>query len=358
MVEVLDIFFRNAAIGMFLSLGVLIIRDFGFRQASVLGALASLAAAAYMVCSQNWFTWETDHFFWAILPFCIMGPVIIWLFSLSQFQDHFRISAGHWVLIGIYVVFNQAHYRFGLEYELLGNNIIETTHSGIRFAFIAHMLFVAWQGRADDLLEARRRFRTAYVILVGVSLFVISVAETIYIPGQIIHPYVQLAQSGGLLTLAFVIMWYGTKFHDGILLVAETNSGAEKSLLAAKAVAEDPTEKYDLDAIRKRIAEDQLYLEQGLTISVLAAKAGLPEHRLRRLINRHMGYRNFADFLNHYRIDEAKARLSNPELRHMPVLTMAMDLGYGSLGPFNRAFKERTGQTPTEFRKQALADSD
>ena len=358
MIEIYDIIFRNAAIGLFVYFGVLVQRDFGFRQTSVLGTLASFAAAAYLLCTQNWFPWPGGHIPWFIIPFCTMGPVILWLFSLSQFQDHFRISASHWALIVVYTIFNQAHYRFGLQFDLLGNNIVETIHSGIRFTFIAHMLFVAWQGRADDLLEARRRFRTAYIILVGVSLTVISIAETFYGPGQIIHPYVQLAQSGGLLALAFVIMWYGTKFQDGILFMAEAKPGPEKTLRAAKAAVDDPTEKYDLDAIRKQVAQEQLYLEQGLTISALATRAALPEHRLRRLINQHLGYRNFADFLNHYRINEAKTRLSDPELRHMPVLTMAMDLGYGSLGPFNRAFKERTGQTPTEFRKQALADSE
>jgi AraC-like DNA-binding protein len=41
----------------------------------------------------------------------------------------------------------------------------------------------------------------------------------------------------------------------------------------------------------------------------------------------------------------------------MPVLTIALDAGFQSIGPFNRAFKAATGVTPTEFRRQALADS-
>jgi AraC-like DNA-binding protein len=38
----------------------------------------------------------------------------------------------------------------------------------------------------------------------------------------------------------------------------------------------------------------------------------------------------------------------------LPVLTIALDLGFGSIGPFNRAFKDATGMTPTEFRRAHL----
>jgi len=358
MIEIYDIIFRNAAIGLFVFFGILVLRDFGLRQASILGTLASLAAAAYLVCEQNWFEWPGGHIPWFIVPFCMMAPVIIWLFSLSQFRDHFRISAGYWVLIVVYVVFNQAHHRFGLEYEVLGRDIVETVHVGLRFMFIVHMLFVAWQGRADDLLEARRRFRSAYIILVGFTISVISVAETFYEPGQIIHPILQLAQSSGLLALAFIIMWRGTKFQDGILFVPDLGPARETAVNIVGLSVEDPTEKLDLAEVERLISVEKMYLEPNLTIRALAEKAGLPEHRLRRLINQHLGYRNFADFLNHYRVEAAKQLLAAPENHRAQVLVMAMDLGYGSLGPFNRAFKERTGQTPTEFRKQALADSE
>jgi AraC-like DNA-binding protein len=72
------------------------------------------------------------------------------------------------------------------------------------------------------------------------------------------------------------------------------------------------------------------------------------------LVNRHLGYRNFSAFLNGYRIGEAKNRLADPELARTPVLTIALDLGYGSLGPFNRAFKATTEMTPTEYRDRAI----
>jgi AraC-like DNA-binding protein len=42
----------------------------------------------------------------------------------------------------------------------------------------------------------------------------------------------------------------------------------------------------------------------------------------------------------------------------VPVLTIAMDTGFRSIGPFNRAFKADTGLTPTEFRRLELAKSE
>ncbi|MDZ4776331.1 MAG: helix-turn-helix domain-containing protein [Alphaproteobacteria bacterium] len=84
---------------------------------------------------------------------------------------------------------------------------------------------------------------------------------------------------------------------------------------------------------------------------------GAPEHRLRRVINGHLGHRNFAAFLNTRRIDAAKAALGGPENATRTIAAIAFDLGFGSLGPFNRAFKEATGLTPTEFRQQALGSS-
>jgi len=96
------------------------------------------------------------------------------------------------------------------------------------------------------------------------------------------------------------------------------------------------------------------YQETGLTIRMLAEKLDYPEHQLRRLINGHLGYRNFSAFLNHYRIDAAKAQLADPDRARTPVLTIALNLGYASLGPFNRAFKAATEMTPTDYRQKNI----
>lgn len=99
------------------------------------------------------------------------------------------------------------------------------------------------------------------------------------------------------------------------------------------------------------------YRDETMSIARLAALLGEQEYRLRRTINGQLGHRNFSAFLNSYRLAEVKAALADPAQREVPIITIALDAGFGSLGPFNRAFREAEGMTPSEFRAHALAVS-
>jgi AraC-like DNA-binding protein len=94
-----------------------------------------------------------------------------------------------------------------------------------------------------------------------------------------------------------------------------------------------------------------------MTISALSRHLSIHEYRLRQLINGELGYRNFNDFLNHYRINEVAERLRDPEHEDTTVLTLALDSGFHSLSSFNRAFKNTHGMTPTEYRNRCRYQS-
>jgi len=86
----------------------------------------------------------------------------------------------------------------------------------------------------------------------------------------------------------------------------------------------------------------------------LAQRVGTPEYLLRRLIHERLGHRNFAAFVNERRLREVAERLADPRLARRPILTLALEAGFGSIGPFNRAFRERYGVTPTAYRAAAM----
>jgi AraC-like DNA-binding protein len=102
--------------------------------------------------------------------------------------------------------------------------------------------------------------------------------------------------------------------------------------------------------LQEAMQVQHLYRHEGLSLPGLAAELGCGEAALRSLINHDLGFRNFNDFLHHHRLQEACRRLAAEDL---PVLTIALESGYGSIGPFNRAFRERLGLTPSEYRGAA-----
>jgi AraC-like DNA-binding protein len=104
--------------------------------------------------------------------------------------------------------------------------------------------------------------------------------------------------------------------------------------------------------------QGKIYHEEALSVATLSDKLGVPDYRLRRLINQQLGYRNFTAFLNDYRLADVISALSDPAQATIPVLTIALKAGFQSIGPFNRAFKTHTGLTPTEFRQQQLAKAE
>lgn len=94
-----------------------------------------------------------------------------------------------------------------------------------------------------------------------------------------------------------------------------------------------------------------VHAEAGLKIGDLAARLGQPEHRLSHCITAQMGFANFNRLINHYRIEQARRLLTEDPRR--PILLVAFDCGFASVGPFNRAFKEATSLTPSAYRARA-----
>jgi len=115
------------------------------------------------------------------------------------------------------------------------------------------------------------------------------------------------------------------------------------------------SEQYDPETkiLFERMQRERLYADHDLRVGKLAVMLGLPEYQLRKRINQTLGYRNFNQFVNRFRIEEAGQRLcSDPRL---PVLSVALDVGFRSISSFNTAFQNYFGMAPTAYRKQSAS---
>lgn len=194
----------------------------------------------------------------------------------------------------------------------------------------------------DDLDPARRRIRRPFVGVIGL--------------------WVAFSSGlGGLGQLGYRPDWLVAA--DEIGTAALSVVGALLFTMPRARLIANPKAKIDtpspdpavdqalLAKLERVMSEDRVWKEEGLTVRRLADRLGMQEHQLRHLINRRLGHRNFATFVNQHRLAEAKQRLRAPEHASENVATIAYACGFGSLGPFGRAFKEDTGLTPTAYRK-------
>jgi AraC-like DNA-binding protein len=96
------------------------------------------------------------------------------------------------------------------------------------------------------------------------------------------------------------------------------------------------------------------FLDPEINLPKLAQALDIPVAHLSRVINELLG-QNFYEFINHYRLEAAKRRLAMPEPGGEKLITVALECGFNSVATFNRVFKELTGRTPSDYRKNLTA---
>ena len=208
------------------------------------------------------------------------------------------------------------------------------------------VLMQVWSGMAADLVEKRLRLRRILVTGVGFYMTIV-IAVEIAFRGQPAPSW--LSATHAALALA-VTVWVA-------LNLLQTAQGVLSDARGEPSPAPSPADAALAEKLVRSMEQDRTYLTEGLTIRNLATMLGEQEYRLRRVINGQLQFRNFNDFVNQYRIREACRRLADPEQARLPVLSIALDLGFRSLGPFNRTFKEATGQTPSDYRRTNFSGS-
>nr|WP_298926758.1 helix-turn-helix domain-containing protein [uncultured Erythrobacter sp.] len=227
----------------------------------------------------------------------------------------------------------------------------------VALALIADLVRVGVFERDDDLVEQRRIVRLWLPLLVAAQAGQILLVELAEMVTDFDSSWPPVSLLNSVIILIMMLFAALALFRtEPDLLPTKEEQGAPPEDLP-KPLDLTPSEQVLHDKLKTAMA-DGTYREPGLTIAGLADHLDTPEHRLRALINRRLGHRNFSAFLNRHRIAEAREKLASPDDVDLPVLTIAMDLGYNSLPTFNRAFRSETGTTPSEFRRLSFSDSE
>jgi AraC-like DNA-binding protein len=221
----------------------------------------------------------------------------------------------------------------------------------LQLIFVILAIYWTLKGWSADLVADRRILRWFFIGVQGALIFTVIFVENFLVDGGSTENATAqsfIVYAIALLTLGMLLV--ALRF-DLVSLGYVIRKVAELSIEPEK----EGTAIFDIDSFNKAFKEQLLYREAGLTISMLAKSLNIPEYRLRAFIHKQLGFRNFNAMLHHYRIEDSGNVLSDNENQNIPILTIALSVGYQSITPFNKAFREIKGVTPSEYRKRMTA---
>lgn len=357
--------------GLFLG-AVLLTHRRGNRRANrVLAILIVLLSLRLVETVSYWtkYLLVFPHFWLATAAFPFLFGVLLYFYARFLSFENFRVRAKDWlhfVPFVIYLGWLVSFYRLSAEIKLgflrkfisVENPKVALVYFILYLVQISHMLFYA----ALTLRLLRHRslsLNGAAVSIEKVSLgwlrnltigfcgfVLLTLLYVVWL--QLGLPYSRGVDAFVLIAMAAMIYAIGYK----ALRQPEIFSGPSALKSAPKyeksALTPARADLYLSKLVRAMQAE-KLYANNGLKLQDLADRIDMSPHQLSQLINEKLG-QNFFDFINTYRIEEAKKLLADPAKRQYTILSLALEVGFNNKASFNAAFKKHTGMTPSQFR--------
>jgi AraC-like DNA-binding protein len=231
------------------------------------------------------------------------------------------------------------------------------------YFFMAYLKTRNYSVRIKDYLSGSHRGNLKWLqhsVILLLILFVITVPAALIMQSQ----WVNLALGQFALLVICLFFFYKTVNQSSVFsdfgfaekpaMIKDHPDPAWKpeprKYLKSSVTKEDATEY--ASRLGEFMKAESPYLNSELTIKNLADDLGIPVHTLSQIINQEF-HQNFFDFINSYRISQAKKNLLNSEYSKFTLEAIAYDCGFGTKTSFNVVFKKHTGLTPSEYRKNA-----
>ncbi len=340
---VLEVAVRGVAVGAFLATGAALAASRQMQPVRWIGVLLMASGVAHVVESHFYYT-ENRHFSFVTWGLAASAAGVLWLFCSTLLEDDARnppwryaIPALAFAFFAVGAMLPPSPARLAVWWAFAVYSVL----------LHAHIMLMAWRGWKIDLVERRRHLRAPIAASAAGYMFIQTLCDFSFGRGPVLPSMVQALALAGLGVGAALVM---LRAEPALVQVPPV---AGEAPVTSPVLDLTPADRLVMARLDKAMTENEVWRGEDLSIGTLAALVGAPEHRLRRLINGTLGHRNFADYVNGRRIEAAKLALSDPEQALKSVSTIAYELGFASLGPFNRAFRTATGATPSAWRQQA-----
>lgn len=360
-----------AAQGIFLAL-VLFTQQRGNRRANRVLALLILLFSLRLVETVGYWTkylLEFPHFWLTTAPFFFLFGSLLYFYAKLLTSENLELNKRdllHFLPFVLYLSWLVSFYRLSgdiklrmLQTVLAVENLKAPWLYFILFLLqISHMLFYTWltlrllkahsqsvKGNGLSLekisLNWLRRLTVGFGSFVLLMLLYMIWLQLGFPYSRGVDALVLIAMAGQIYVIGYMTLRQPEIF-SGNLALKNAPKYEKSALTPARA------ETY-LTRLLHAMETEKLFTNSDLKLQDLAQKLDIPPHHLSQIINEKLG-QNFFDFLNQYRVEEAKKCLTDPEKQPYTILSIALEVGFNNKASFNTAFKKHTGMTPSQFR--------
>ena len=318
---------------------------------------------AVLSSSPNWF-------FIGSLGYALNGP-LLYLYVISIIRSDFNLGPRHrWHLLPLVVYFlflifafySQTHmqkvalidlYQFDLDWQFV---TMDTLIKSSRFAYFIMSFYLINKYR-EQLKDYQSSIENidltwlkilvlgfALVSLVGVLLSISKVVNLFYTVDISLQIFLGLTTYYADLILVCFLLFFSAANISSVAKVKDQSKSSYEDYEA--------NEEY-VDRVIKFMDDEKPYLKSNITLDTLSELIDVPARELTALLNGHFKM-NYYEFINNYRIKEAKLILAQDVNQEKTISDVFLAVGFNSKSVFNTFFKKNVGVTPTDFRKQIL----
>ncbi len=317
---------------------------------------------------------------WAILGFGLplLGTPLLFLYIriLTGHSISWKIIFGH---LGVYPIYILLFFVFQKVYatEIIASNgflnfsngsYIWTNYYAVPMA-ISGLVYFVWnlvllrkhREKIVDLFSFNELINLKWLDYIVYSYLILFALASFLIFGSIHFQLLPMKSAFALVGILLSLMllafgFYGFRqtaiFSNAEMSKTLSPSGISKASYAKSGLDEERIKDF-AKTLSNHMETESPYLNEDLNLKVLSSECGLQQTHLSQVINQHFKM-NFYDFVNRYRVEEAKKRLCSSDFGHLSVLGIAYDCGFKSKSSFNRYFKKYTGVSPSEFKKASI----
>lgn len=307
----------------------------------------------------------------------VFGPLVFLYIRNLLYPDTRKKDWPHFLLFAFWVLYMIPYFVQSADYKY--NSYVMTKHPGWEYLeastrfnddplhirslinpftgihFIAYLLAI-FVVVGKHMKEQKERFLTLkdpklkmargvglhFLLIVSIFVFV-KLRFSADLGDYFISTYISFM----IFATSVQVMRNSTFFGQPVFFLQFPGTKYEKSSLSQK-------EKMTIHRkILEEMEKEHYYTSNLASLSDLSRKLGESSHHVSQVINEVMG-KGFFEMLAAYRVEEAQRLIREDRDGRMTVEEIAEEVGYNSKSSFNSAFKKRTGQTPSEFRRSQI----